>query len=104
MSGTGPGTGSSEAGKTISCAAAGARPAATIMTAQASFMLLNMTSLPIKCRRLEWRLAMSVVDDADAAGERLRHHELAVGDFQWQPGERPRCRSVDHRAGFARIV
>src|SRR5262249_58833057 len=43
-------------------------------------------------------------NDANARGERLRHHELAVRDLERKCRQGARGRAIDHRSALARII
>src|SRR5262245_44012955 len=48
--------------------------------------------------------AASGRNDANARGERLRHHELAVRDLERKCRQGARGRAIDHRSALARII
>src|SRR5213594_425309 len=101
ISGIGPGTGVAEAGSIICCAEAPHMPAAAMAATHTLRMrILVITFPPLLCRATP----ESARNNADAAGERFRHRQLAVHDLERQRGHGARRRTIDDRRALARIV
>src|SRR5262249_47813733 len=123
MSGIGPGTGVAEAGGVGCFAGAGGMPGApgvgpppnlplgTLVMALSPCPTQDSTGFCLNCcvatapsGFFERRATASSRNDADAAGERFGHRELAVYDLKRKRRQGARGGTVHHRRALARIV
>src|SRR5262249_27193554 len=120
MSGIGPGTGVAEAGAMVCCAGAAGMPVAariapthtlrlrTLVMTFPPFPQPDSTGVCLNCwvtsGFLERRATASTRNDADAAGERFGHRELAVYELKRKRRQGARGGTVHHRRALARIV